>query len=69
MPWIAIPIVAVLGLVIGYAVGKMPCWKSWQGYAGLGIVAALVHMIGMNVAEIVVDCTALAAGFFLARKA
>lgn len=67
MPWIAVPLVAVLGLGIGYAIGKMPCWKSWQGYVGLLIVLPVVIAAGVGAVEAVADCVALGCGLALAR--
>jgi len=29
------PIVLPLAIIIGYGVGKMPCWETWQGNVGL----------------------------------
>ena len=68
MPWIVLPVVAVLGLVIGYTVGNMPCWKSWQGYVGLMIVLPVVITAGVGAVEAVADCVALGCGFALARR-
>lgn len=68
MPWIAVPIVALLGLGIGYAVGKLPCWKSWQGYVGLMIVAPISIAAGITLAEVVLDCVGLGVGFAYARR-
>lgn len=65
---IMIPIVGAIAILIGYSVGKMPCWKSWQGYVGLMIVAPLAIGAGITPVEVVVDCAALGAGFALARR-
>ncbi len=68
MPWIAVPILAILGLGLGYAVAKMPCWKSWQGYVALLIVALLAFAGGIPPIEVIVDCASLGAGFAWSRK-
>lgn len=59
---------APLAILIGYGVGKMPCWKSWQGYVGLMIVAPLAIGAGIAPVEAVADCVGLGAGFALARR-
>lgn len=61
-------VVVMLALGLGYGIGKMPCWKSWQGYVGLMIVAPLAIGAGITPVEVVVDCAALGAGFALARQ-
>lgn len=57
-----------LAVGIGYAVGKMPCWKSWQGYVGLMIVCPIGIGTGPPAAEVMVDCAGLGLGFLLARR-
>ena len=66
--WSTALVVGALAVGIGYAVGKMPCWKSWQGYVGLFIVAPLVTMAGIAPLEAVFDCVALGLGWCLARR-
>lgn len=58
-----------IAIGIGYTVGKMPCWESWQGYVGLIVVAPLVIVAGVPAVETIVDCVALGCGFALARRA
>jgi hypothetical protein len=60
--------VLMLACVLGYAVGKRPCWKSWQGYVGLMIVAPIAVACGVALTEVALDCAALGAGFALARR-
>ena len=67
--WVSPALVAPLAIGIGYVVGKMPCWESWQGYVGPFIVAPLVVVAGIDAVEAVIDCVALACGFALARRA
>ena len=62
-----IVVVGALAVMIGYAVGKM-CWKSWQGYIGLAIVAPLAINLGMDTIEALFDCAILGVGFSLARR-
>ena len=62
-------IVAPLAVGIGYGVGKMPCWESWQGTIGLFIVAPLVVVAGIDPVEAVIDCVGLGCGFRIARRA
>ena len=57
-----------MAVLIGYAAGKMPCWKSWQGYVGLMIVAPIAIACGVGLPEAVADCAALGTGFALARR-
>lgn len=64
----SILLVVPLALAIGYTVGKMPCWKTWQGYVGLLIVIPLAIGAGVTPVEVVVDCAALGAGFALVRR-
>ncbi len=59
---------ASLAVLIGHAVGKMPCWKSWHGYVGLMIVAPVAIAAGVTIGEVLLDCVALGAGFALARR-
>jgi hypothetical protein len=61
-------VVAGVAIAIGYGVGKMPCWKCWQGYVGLMIVAPLAIGADITPVEVVVDCAALGSGFALARR-
>ena len=65
---IFIVVVGALAATIGYAVGKMPCWKSWQGYVGLVIVAPIVISLGVDAVEALFDCVLLGVGFTLARR-
>ena len=37
-----------LAVGIGWAIGKMPCWESWQGYVGLLIVAPVAIVTGAS---------------------
>ena len=60
--------VGALAVMIGAAVGKMPCWKSWQGYVGLVIVAPIVIGLGVDATEALFDCVMLGVGFALARR-
>ncbi len=64
----ALLLAAPIAVIIGYAVGKMPCWKTWQGYVGLLTVIPLAIGAGVTPVEVVVDCAALCAGFALARR-
>ena len=57
-----------LAVLIGYAVGKMPCWKTWQGYVGLVIVAPIVIGLGVDAMEALFDCVLLGVGFSIARR-
>ena len=41
-------VVGALAVTIGAAVGKMPCWKSWQGYVGLVIVVPIAIGFGVK---------------------
>ena len=68
MSWDVIVVVGVLAATIGYAVGKMPCWKSWQGYVGLVIVAPIVIALGVDATEALFDCVMLGVGFSFARR-
>ena len=65
LPMFAAPI----AIAIGYAVGKMPYWESWQGYVSLLIVAPLAAVAGVPAVETVIDCVALGCGFAIARCA
>ncbi len=65
---LTIAFVAALAFVIGYAVGKMPCWESWQGYVALFIVVPIAVAAGVAVSETIVDCAALGLGFTFARR-
>ena len=58
-----------LAIGIGYAVGKMPCWKSWNGYVELLIVTPLVIVAGVSVVEAIIECVGLGCGFAIARRA
>jgi hypothetical protein len=60
-------IVAPIAVGTGYGVGKMPCWKTWTGYAGLVIVAPIAVVAGVAVAEVVIDCISLSIGYAMAR--
>ena len=68
MSWEIIVVVGVLAVTIGYPVGRMPRWKSWQGYVGLVIVAPLVIALGVDTIEALFDCVMLGVGFSLARR-
>ena len=57
-----------LAVGIGWAIGKMPCWQTWQGYVGLLVVAPVAIAAGVPWLEVGVDCTGLAAGFACARR-
>jgi len=59
-------LVAPLAIGIGWAVGKMPCWKTWQGYVGLLIVVPVALAAGVNPVEVCIDSLALGAGYALA---
>ena len=67
MSWAVIIVVGVLAVTIGVAVGKMPRWKSWQGYVGLVIVAPLAIGLGVDAIEALFDCLMLGVGFSIAR--
>ena len=67
MSWEVIIVVGALAATIGYAVGNMPCWKTWQGYVGLVIVAPLAIGLGVDAIEALFDCLMLGVGFSIAR--
>ena len=50
------------------AIGKMPCWQTWQGYVALLVVAPVAIAAGVPWLEVGVDCAELAAGFACARR-
>jgi hypothetical protein len=68
MTGLEVLIVAPIAVGVGYGVGRMPCWRSWQGYAGLVIMAPMAVAAGVPMGEVVVDCVGLGAGFALARR-
>lgn len=68
LTWTTAPVVGVLAILIGYRAGKMPCWKSWQGYVGLVIVAPIVISLGVDAVEALFDCVMLGVGFSFARR-
>ena len=61
-------LVAPLAVGIGYAVGKMPCWETWQGYVGLVIVVPVAVAASVPRLEVLIDCAGIAAGFAFARR-
>lgn len=58
--WTTVPFVVVIAVAIGYAVGKMPCWKAWQGYVGLLIVAPIASTMGIPLFEVLFESAFLA---------
>ena len=68
MRWEVVLVGGALAVLIGYAVGKMPRWKSWQGYVGLIIVVPIAICLGVDASEAPFDCVMLGVGFSLARR-
>ena len=66
--WSTALVVGALAAGIGYVVGKMPCWKSWQGYVGLFIVAPIAVLAGIDAPEVLFHCFGLALGFAIAHR-
>ena len=69
---LSVPVEAILVVPIafglGWAVGTMPCWQTWQGYVALLVVAPVAIATGVHRLEVIVDCLGLAAGFAFGRR-
>jgi hypothetical protein len=68
MTGLEVLISAPIAVGVGYAVGRIPRWKTWTGYVALIIVAPIAVVAGVPIGEAVVDCVGLGAGFALARR-
>ena len=68
LTWTTAPIIGTLAVAIGYVVGRMPCWQTWQGYAGLVIVAPIALLAGVPISEVAIDCAGFGVGFACARR-
>ena len=68
MSWEVVLVGGALAVGIGYAIGKMPYWKSWLGNVGLVIVVPIAIRLGVDASEALFDCVMLGVGFSLARR-